>query len=468
MGTWIGIEESKKMLSSYPELQQLHELAISHYGESRVSLNSLNGPDKDISECLQLWIHYPKITIENSNGNKRILRDIYVRYKINKLGRLQNGPRFTRSTYTYEEALAGYVHSHLPGISQDVHNDERFHNYGDACYGSGPILGILSSLNDSYKSNYWKLCFLQMDAYLAWESLEGGPYKMLSRIRSQALSNFNRLYREGGANRFRRDNSVIVHLDPWSKDTIYKNLLGASTGLYQGLENSITSPNSWRTLLTRLDGSNNLGVLDLIRRSRGGYDAENLHHLIVFYLVKELLESSKLRFVVRTIDFPGNSNPVPTIVLGYTFEEMEYLIAHTELFRYLAQFGIDKPDFELNRSLFFRKFNDRKERMSQAEYCYLTTQQEESGEIIPKLLNISTQPLLEFRGKPVTINVISGKVTFDTSHRAETNCVGNSPLVPHSQITTLIISIIIRYVNRICWKEGGNSRFSDLQGTNEE
>ena len=184
----------------------------SYFGEERVDAKKVN------ADRLKVWIHFPQITITNSYNRKHIIKDLYVEYLFNsKNGRLIEGPRYMRATISNLEYQTDYVHSHCSAHFRDymsVSNsipreirDCRYYAFG-VCTGSGPINNTIYCLvgmvdfsttnritysNPFYKTLLTTLC-LETDRIVRWESVEGGPYRLISNIKYTSQSNTSERY----------------------------------------------------------------------------------------------------------------------------------------------------------------------------------------------------------------------------------------------------------------------------------
>jgi hypothetical protein len=143
----------------------------------------------------EIIIRFPEITITNSRDRKHVIRNLFVKYTYDKgSNNVVNvrGPWGTRSTLTEREYRAGYSHSHLSGSTLPG-------NWSGFCLGSGNMASIMSHIS-SITAPTPELIFgmlLALPSYVAWESLEGGPYLKFEDIDQR------------GSRRGTDDNSVI-------------------------------------------------------------------------------------------------------------------------------------------------------------------------------------------------------------------------------------------------------------------
>ena len=103
-----------------------------------------------------------------------------------------------RSTLTENELSVGYIHSHLGSSPRTQYDNTPFY-FSQFCLGSGALYMAQQMFNASSVSNenLFTLIVLQIEPYLEWESLEGGPHIKLDRvIPKDKLFTFNIEYDE--------------------------------------------------------------------------------------------------------------------------------------------------------------------------------------------------------------------------------------------------------------------------------
>lgn len=130
-------------------------------------------------------IHFPTINITNTNGHKHTIKDLFVVWEFmydNELGFIPARTRFRgfRGSMSIAEAACNYAHSHLPSCS-DLHYS--FINLNEFCLGTGQPLGeAWLKLRRGFNADVFLSCCLQLEPFLSWESLEGGPYIRISNV----------------------------------------------------------------------------------------------------------------------------------------------------------------------------------------------------------------------------------------------------------------------------------------------
>ena len=143
-----------------------------------------------------LDIHFPNLTISNSNLESIDLTDIYFRLKFNPSSIDLLG---TRGSVSLPEFENNYSHSHLS-------SNTEIGEYTNFCLGTGEIddqkdalkiamNGLKDFLERGHSGSYATLediqkdirirsthLLLQIEPYLSWESIEGGPYITMKDI----------------------------------------------------------------------------------------------------------------------------------------------------------------------------------------------------------------------------------------------------------------------------------------------
>jgi hypothetical protein len=132
---------------------------------------------------LDFVIHYPKITITNTNKEIHTIRDLYVRLTPYTSSRGFTFSNFTgkRMSVTKEEVYSKYQHSHIPSrIYKILETIEQRRNGAFAfrpfCLGESEISQVLTMLSSNYNEGTFRLLLLQLEEYVNWESIEGTPH----------------------------------------------------------------------------------------------------------------------------------------------------------------------------------------------------------------------------------------------------------------------------------------------------
>lgn len=137
-------------------------------------------------------ILFPSLTISNENGQSHQIEDLYVFF-------LENHVYGMRGTLIYEEAIAGYMHSHLTSFSvyQDLTGLKVHISKGSFCLGSSTIGTSLHQFYSGAFTNdhFGMYSFLYgLKMYLQYESLKGGPHIKIQAIgKTRFILNTNRV-----------------------------------------------------------------------------------------------------------------------------------------------------------------------------------------------------------------------------------------------------------------------------------
>lgn len=128
-----------------------------------------------------LYIHFPEVHMTNSKNQKHTIYDLFVRIPMTANGREITGSiEGRRMTISPSEVLAGYRHSHLrpmelrfsPFCLGDTHNADM----------------VQDMIGGGIKEDQFFLFLHQLEPYVAWESLEGGPYNRMEGLGGGARS----------------------------------------------------------------------------------------------------------------------------------------------------------------------------------------------------------------------------------------------------------------------------------------
>lgn len=151
------------------DVNDVFNIAADVFGEDNVDIQDGN-----------IIIHWDKITITSENDNTHEILDLYARIRLTVSGRYMD-VKLIRSTFTKDEATAGYVHSHVVRANGRV-------EFEPPCFGKGPIRNTITSLAQDYDEDLWRLFFVELDRFVRVESLSGGPYIRMSSIGAKSLN----------------------------------------------------------------------------------------------------------------------------------------------------------------------------------------------------------------------------------------------------------------------------------------
>ena len=156
-------------------VQDVYEIFQNFFGEQFVDLqyNSGGGP-----YAIMVW--WPTVTVTNDNNRSIVIKDLYAKIVVTSEGRIpyeNRGFQLNRTTFSNDQWLSEYSHSHIPRIS-------RFGvpNFANPCLGTGPINNTIVDLKNSYEEAVWMLFCQELSLYVTVESLRGGPYIRMESI----------------------------------------------------------------------------------------------------------------------------------------------------------------------------------------------------------------------------------------------------------------------------------------------
>lgn len=135
-----------------------------------------------------LIIKFPKIEIVNGKEGKHTIRDLYIKWQFTKGFVIKDPLVGIRGLVDYVEYKCGYAHSHLPHASYKSSSS----SWSPFCLGSGEFAQANSEwrmTDHKFTQEGFELFLYQLDAYVKWESLQGGPYMRMENI---AIGNSSR------------------------------------------------------------------------------------------------------------------------------------------------------------------------------------------------------------------------------------------------------------------------------------
>lgn len=127
-----------------------------------------------------IYVWWPIVTVTNENDKSINIQDLYAKIEITLEGRIpyeNTGFFLNRATYTREQFLSDYLHSHIQNIPK-----QNFTHFGSPCLGSGPIRDTIATLKNEYSDTFWLLFCQELSMYVTVESLAGGPWKRLESV----------------------------------------------------------------------------------------------------------------------------------------------------------------------------------------------------------------------------------------------------------------------------------------------
>ena len=136
---------------------------------------------------LSFMIHYPELTITNSENLSKDLKDLIVVLPLSWHTDTKNlfftTPRGTRLTLFHDEWVSRYQHSHLRSVDVNVSNNIIPQTF---CIGTEDVSNMLTELSlEDFDTERYLLFLFTLDNMVAWESLEGTPHRHMDGITFQ-------------------------------------------------------------------------------------------------------------------------------------------------------------------------------------------------------------------------------------------------------------------------------------------
>lgn len=146
----------------------------------------------DIQECLDdtantpyftydVIILFPEVTLTNGvRGVSYKIKDLYVKLEYDENFVLKNSMQGRRGILSVTDYSCGYRHSHLPSSGM---------GWTNFCLGASELSAITTDLSSprdiqgDFSIIQFELHMYQIDAYVRWESLGGGPHFRIRTIR---------------------------------------------------------------------------------------------------------------------------------------------------------------------------------------------------------------------------------------------------------------------------------------------
>lgn len=133
-----------------------------------------------------IYVWWPRVTVTNEYDRSVNIQDLYAKIEIQGDGTIpyeHNGFRLNRATYSREQFLSNYMHSHINVIPKN-----NFTDFQIPCLGSGPILSTIGTLKNDYDEATWMLFCQELSMYVTVESISGGPYHRMETIGNVSLN----------------------------------------------------------------------------------------------------------------------------------------------------------------------------------------------------------------------------------------------------------------------------------------
>lgn len=149
-----------------------------HFEVSAEQLVELENIAKDKRFIIYVW--WPRVTVTNEYNKSVNIQDLYAKIEIQGDGTIPyecNGFKLNRATYTREQFMNNYMHSHINVIPKS-----NFAEFQIPCLGTGPIISTIGTLKNDYDEATWMLFCQELSMYVTVESISGGPYHRMENI----------------------------------------------------------------------------------------------------------------------------------------------------------------------------------------------------------------------------------------------------------------------------------------------
>lgn len=134
-----------------------------------------------------IYVWWPRVKVINEYNKFIYIQDLYAKIDICYDGTIpyeNSGFLLNRATYSKEQFLSNYMHSHIQKIPK-----ENFSCFMRPCLGRGPIGSTITTLKNEYSEEYWMLFCQELSMYVTVESIEGGPWNRLENVGNNKRDN---------------------------------------------------------------------------------------------------------------------------------------------------------------------------------------------------------------------------------------------------------------------------------------
>lgn len=158
--------------------EAIEEICNQSFEVTEEQLTGLENTVKDKRFIIYVW--WPRVTVTNEYNKSVNIQDLYAKIEIQNDGTIPyecNGFRLNRATYTRDQFMSGYMHSHINIIPKN-----NFTQFQIPCLGRGPIISTIGTLKNEYDEATWMLFCQELSMYVTVESISGGPYHKMETI----------------------------------------------------------------------------------------------------------------------------------------------------------------------------------------------------------------------------------------------------------------------------------------------
>jgi hypothetical protein len=152
-------------------------------------------------DAVSLIIYYPEITIKNSIELSHTIKDVYLKYifaRNGDYGFILEEILLAKTSVFLKELSKNYLHSHV--------SNRGIGKYSDSfCFGDTDIKEFVRTCKrkNTKIMNYIQQLLLNIEEFLTWESIEGGPYGLIQDL--QVNLGKYKIYNDSAINKSKKD-----------------------------------------------------------------------------------------------------------------------------------------------------------------------------------------------------------------------------------------------------------------------
>ncbi len=160
----------KKLRIAYDTIKEVYPDA-----ELQVHMHSEYRRNDESGMILPMFVvKFDRIEITNTRNHNHIIKDLFVYILFTQeFGIVVKG---TRASLSEPEIHSTYLHSHLPSLKVPNKGIRTF------CLGNDTFRASIMRTNASFTKSNFKMFLFQLNDYVRWESLDGGPYRKINDI----------------------------------------------------------------------------------------------------------------------------------------------------------------------------------------------------------------------------------------------------------------------------------------------
>lgn len=177
--TALGTEESSRLKKKMSNIQLIKDIPDEILSSIPSIRDLLDEVILKLGSKIQshIIVYFPEVRVSNEYDHFIDITELYVKVTIDMDGTMVGSFLLNRGEYTITQYFCNYMHSHVCGIPK-----RNFKEFLQVCLGSGPIRNTVNSLNFLYDLDIWRLFCVELEKYVATESLSGGPYRRLEEV----------------------------------------------------------------------------------------------------------------------------------------------------------------------------------------------------------------------------------------------------------------------------------------------